>query len=67
VQPIQHWRRELAAKFGWLPGDQGAVAAAGTADIDDGLVRLACHAVPGLGDVVTLEVEPDDGVILVLL
>ena len=57
VQPVQRWRRELVVEFGWLPGDQGAVAAAGAADVDDGLVRLACHAVPGLGEVVTVEVQ----------
>ena len=67
VQPVQHWRRELAAEFGWLPGDQGAVAAAGAADVDDGPVRLACHAVPGLGEVVTVEVQQDNSEILALL
>ena len=41
VQPVQRWLRELVAEFGWLPGDQGAVAAAGAADVDDGPVRLA--------------------------
>jgi hypothetical protein len=30
-------------------------------------VRLACHAVPGLGVVVTVEVKPDYGEILALL
>jgi hypothetical protein len=45
----------LVAEFGWLPGDHGVVAAAGAADVDDGLVRLACHAVPGLGEVVTVD------------
>jgi len=53
VHPVQRWRGELGAEFGWLPGDQGAVAAAGAADVDDGLVRLAYHAVPGFGDAVT--------------
>ena len=67
VQPVQRWRRELVAEFGWLPGDQGAVAAAGAADVDDGLVRLACHAVPGLGEVVTVEVQQDNSEILALL
>ena len=57
VQPVQRLRRELVVEFGWLPGDHGAVAAAGAADVDDGLVRLACHAVPGLGEVVTIEVQ----------
>ena len=46
VDPVQRWRGELVAEFGWLPGDQGAVAAAGAADVDDGPVRLAYHAVP---------------------
>src|SRR6266566_7002648 len=50
VQPVQRWLRELVAGFVRLPGDQGAVAAAGAADVDDGPVRLACHAVPGFGD-----------------
>ena len=50
VHPVQRWRGELGAGFGWLPGDQGAVAAAGAADVDDGPVRLAYHAVPGFGD-----------------
>ncbi len=54
VQPVQRWLRELVAEFGWLPGDQGAVAAAGAADVD-GPVRLACHAVPGLDEVGGLE------------
>ena len=53
VQPVQRRRRELVAEFGWLPGDHEAVAAA--ADVDDGLVRLVCHAVPGLGEVVAIE------------
>ena len=57
VQPVQRRRRELAAEFGWLPGDQGAAAAAGAADVDDGPVRLACHAVPCPGEVVTIEVQ----------
>jgi hypothetical protein len=57
VQPVQRWRREVIAEFGWLPGDHGVVAAAGAADVDDVLVRLACHAVPGLGEVVTVEVQ----------
>jgi hypothetical protein len=39
--------------------DQGAVAAAGAADVDDGPVRLAYHAMPGFGDAVTVEVQPD--------
>ena len=67
VQPVQRRRRELVAEAGWLPGDQGAVAAAGAADVDDGPVRLACHAVPGLGEVVAVEVQPDDGEVLALL
>ena len=67
VQPVQRWLRELVAGFVRLPGDQGAVAAAGAADVDDGLVRLACHAVPGLGEVVTVEVQPDDGEVFALL
>ena len=67
VQPVQRWLRELVAEFGWLPGDQGAVAAAGAADVDDGPVRLACHAVPGFGEVVAVEVQPDDGEVLALL
>ncbi len=50
VHRVQRWRGELGAESGWLPGDQGAVAAAGAADVDDGPVRLACHAVPGFGD-----------------
>ena len=50
VHPVQRWRGELGAGFGWLPGDQGAVAAAGAADVDDGPVWLAYHAVPGFGD-----------------
>lgn len=57
VQPVQCWRRELVAEFEWLPGDHGAVAAAGVADVDDGLVRLVCHAVPGLGEVAIVEVQ----------
>jgi Bacterial regulatory helix-turn-helix protein, lysR family len=67
VHPVQRWRGELAAEFGWLPGDQGAVAAAGAADVEDGPVRLAYHAVPGFGDAVTVEVQPDDGEVLALL
>ena len=67
VQPVQRRRSELVAEFGWLPGDQGAVAAAGAADVDDGPVRLTCHAVPGFGEVVTVEVQPDDGEVLALL
>ena len=67
VHPVQRWRGELGAEFGWLPGDQGAVAAAGAADVDDGPVRLAYHAVPGFGDAVTVEVQPDDGEVLALL
>ena len=59
VQPVRRWRRELVAEFGWLPGDQRTVAAAGAADVDDGLVQLACHAVPGLGERVTVEAQPD--------
>jgi hypothetical protein len=47
----------LVAESGWLPDDHRPVAAAGAADVDDGLVRLACHAVPGLGEVVTTEVQ----------
>jgi hypothetical protein len=66
VYPVQRWRGELRAGFGWLPGDQGAVAAAGASDADDGPVRLACHAVPGFGDAVTVEVQPDDGEVLAL-
>jgi hypothetical protein len=65
VHPVQRWRGEPVAGFGWLPGDQGAVAAAGAADVDDGPVRLACHAMPGFA--VTVEVEPDDGEVLALL
>ena len=30
-------------------------------------MRLACHAVPGLGEMVTVEVQPDDGEVLALL
>jgi len=48
VHPVQRWRGELGAESGWLPGDQGAVAAAGAADVDDGPVRLACYAVSAL-------------------
>ena len=59
VHPVQRWLRELVAEFGWLPGDQRTVAAAGAADVDDGLVQLACHAVPGLGERVTVEAQPD--------
>src|SRR5205809_2641661 len=29
--------------------------------------RLACHAVPGFGDAVAVEVQPDDGEVLALL
>jgi hypothetical protein len=40
-------------------------------DVDDGLVRLACRAMPGLGGIVTVEVQPrvqpDNGEILSLL
>ena len=64
VHPVQRWRGELGAGFGWLPGDQGAVAAAGAADVDDGPVRLAYHALPDFGDAVTVEVQPDDGQVL---
>jgi hypothetical protein len=67
VHPVQRWRGELGAEFGWLSGDQGAVAAAGAADVDDRPVRLACHAVPGFGDAVTVEVQPDDGEVFALL
>ncbi len=31
------------------------------------LVRLACQAVPGLGEVVTVKLQPDDGEVLTLL
>jgi hypothetical protein len=67
VHLVQRWRGEPAAGFGWLPGDQRGVAAAGAADVDDGPVRLACRAVPGLGDAVTVEVQPDDGEVFALL
>jgi hypothetical protein len=67
VHPVQRWRGELGAEFGRLPGDQGAVAAAGAADVDEGPVRLAYHAVPGFGDAVTVGVQPDDGEVLALL
>jgi hypothetical protein len=67
VQPVQRWLRELVAEFGWLPGDQGAFAAAGAAAVDDRPVRLACHAVPGQGEVAAVEVQPDDGEVLSLL
>ena len=67
VHPVQRWRGELVAELGWLPGDQGAVAATGAADVDDGPVRLAYHAVPGFGDAVTVEVQPDDGEVFALL
>ena len=66
VQPLQRRRWELAAGSGWAAGDQGAVTAAGTAEVDDVLVRLAGHAVPDLGDVVTVAVQPDDGEVLAL-
>ena len=67
VHLVQGWCGGLVAEFGWLPGDQGAVAAAGAADVDDGPVRLACHAVPGFGDAVAVEVQPDDGEVFALL
>jgi len=57
----------LVAELGGLAGDQGTVAAAGAADVDDVLVRLACQAVPGLGEGVTVEVQPDDGEVFTLL
>ena len=46
VQPVQRWRGEPGAGFGWLPGDQGAVAAAGAADVDDG------HGPQSMGELV---------------
>jgi hypothetical protein len=57
----------LIAEFEGLACDQGTVATAGAADVDDVLVRLACRAVPGLGEVVTVEVQPDDGEVFTLL
>ena len=38
--------RRAGRRFGWLPGDQGAVAAAGAADVDDGPVRVRPPAAP---------------------
>jgi hypothetical protein len=67
VHPVQRCRGELGAGFGGLPGDQETVAAAGAADVDNGPVRLACHAGLGFGDAVTVEVQPDDGEVLALL
>jgi hypothetical protein len=57
----------LIAEFEGLAGDQGTVAAAGAADVDDVFVRLAYQAVPGLGEVITVEVQPDDGEVFTLL
>lgn len=50
----------VIAEAGGLPGDQRAIAAAGTSDIDDMLMELADRAVAGLGDAVTVQVQPQD-------
>jgi hypothetical protein len=57
----------LVAEFGWLPGDQGPSPLPEQLASMTKFVRPACHAVPGLGEVITVEVQPDNGEILSLL